>query len=304
MYTELGACRLCPRECGANRNAGETGFCKASDKIKIARAALHMWEEPCVSGENGSGTVFFSHCTMKCVYCQNYRLSAENKGYEITEDELSDIFLDLQNQGAHNINLVTPTHYVPQIITALRSAKKQGLIIPIVYNTSGWERIETLKTLEGLIDIYMPDMKYFSDARAQKYSSARGYFQIASKAVEEMTRQTGKCVFDENGIMRKGVIVRHLMLPGMMSETRKIMEYLYKTYGNDIYISLMSQYTPMPQVERFPEINRRLNMTQYNAMVEYCAELGMENVYIQDGEAASESFIPPFETQKNRTPKL
>ena len=296
MYEALSACRLCPRECGANRNAGETGFCGATDKIKIARAAPHMWEEPCISGKNGSGTVFFSHCTLKCVYCQNYQLSTENKGYEITEDELCEIFLNLQKQGVHNINLVTPTHYVPQIITALKSAKEQGLIIPIVYNTSGWEKAETLKMLEGLIDIYMPDMKYFTDKCAEKYSSVRGYFQIASKAVEEMTCQTGKCEFDKNGIMQKGVIVRHLMLPGMMSETKKIMEYLYKTYGNSIYVSLMSQYTPMPQVERFPEINRRLNMTQYDMMVEYCADLGMENVYIQDGESASESFIPPFET--------
>jgi putative pyruvate formate lyase activating enzyme len=298
MDNILTHCTLCPRKCGANRAVGETGFCGASDKIKIARSALHFWEEPCISGENGSGTVFFSHCTMKCVFCQNYQISTQNRGYEITIDELSEIFLDLQNQGALNINLVTPTHYVPQIITALKAAKENGLTVPIVYNTSGYENVETLKMLDGLIDIYMPDMKYYSDKYAVKYSAAPRYFQIASDAIAEMHRQTGSPIF-ENGIMKRGVIVRHLMLPGLLFDTKKIMDYLYKTYGDDIYISIMSQYTPLEHIKKYPELDRKLNNKHYEAMVDYCAELGIKNAFIQEGEAALESFIPPFSDSKD-----
>ncbi len=283
--------------CGANRKDGKIGYCGASDKIKIARCALHFWEEPCISGENGSGTVFFSHCTLKCVFCQNYDISTQNKGYEITAPELADCFLDLQSQGAENINLVTPTHYVPQIIEALSLAKPRGLTLPILYNTSGYERVETLRMLDGLIDIYMPDMKYFSDKYAVKYSNAPDYFNIASKALAEMFRQTSKPVI-KDGIMQKGVIVRHLMLPGLLFDTKHVIDYLYKTYGDDIYISLMSQYTPLEHVKKYPELDRKLNMEQYEAMVDYCAGLGITNAFIQDGEAAAESFIPPFKDKK------
>lgn len=290
----LSECTLCPRSCKADRTNGGYGFCGATDKIKTARAALHFWEEPCISGTHGSGTVFFSHCTMKCVFCQNYDISTRNKGTTVTEDELADKFLDLQSLGAHNINLVTPTHFVPQIITALDIAKSKGLKLPIVYNTSGYESIETLKMLEGYIDIYMPDMKYYDDKYAVKYSTAPGYFNIAKNAIREMFSQTGLPEFDENGIMRRGVIVRHLMLPGLLFDSKKIMDYLYHEYKNDIYVSIMSQYTPLAYVKKYPELNRRLNPKHYDAMVNYCADLGMENAFVQDGEAADESFIPPF----------
>lgn len=288
-------CNICPRRCGADRENGRLGFCGASNKIRIARAALHFWEEPCLSGANGAGTVFFSHCNMKCVYCQNYRISTRGAGHEVSIGELAEIFLDLQSQGANNIDLVTPTHYALDIAEAVKKAKDSGLHIPVLYNCGGYESVETLKRLEGLIDIYMPDMKYYRDKYAVKYSSAPRYFETACAALEEMYRQTGAFVLDENGIMQSGVIVRHMMLPGLMLDTKKIMDYLFDTYGNNIYISLMSQYTPLKNVERFPELNRKIDMKKYNSIVDYCMNRGMENVFIQEGSAAKESFIPCFE---------
>lgn len=277
---------------------GATGFCGAGLLPRTARIALHYWEEPCISGESGSGTVFFSYCTMKCVFCQNYDISARCKGRDITIEELADGFLSLQEQGANNINLVTPTHYVPQIIEALDNAKSRGLNIPILYNTSGYENTETLKMLDGYIDIYMPDMKYYDDKYAVKYSKAPDYFKIAAAAVDEMYRQTGRNKFDENGIMTKGVLVRHLMLPGLMLDSKRIMDYLYNAYGNNIYISLMCQYTPLPHVRAYPELDKKLDMRKYNALVDYCANKGMENVFIQSDESVSESFIPNFEGEE------
>lgn len=288
-------CNICPRRCGADRENGRLGFCGASNKIRIARAALHFWEEPCLSGANGAGTVFFSYCNMKCVYCQNYRISTRGAGHEVSIGELAEIFLDLQSQGANNIDLVTPTHYALDIAEAVKKAKDSGLHIPVLYNCGGYESVETLKRLEGLIDIYMPDMKYYRDKYAVKYSSAPRYFETACAALEEMYRQTGAFVLDENGIMQRGVIVRHMMLPGLMLDTKKIMDYLFDTYGNNIYISLMSQYTPLKNVERFPELNRKIDMKKYNSIVDYCMNRGMENVFIQEGSAAKESFIPCFE---------
>lgn len=288
-------CNICPRRCGADRENGRLGFCGASNKIRIARAALHFWEEPCLSGKNGAGTVFFSHCNMKCVYCQNYRISTRGAGHEVSIGELAEIFLDLQSQGANNIDLVTPTHYALDIAEAVKKAKDSGLHIPVLYNCGGYESVETLKRLEGLIDIYMPDMKYYRDKYAVKYSSAPRYFETACADLEEMYRQTGAFVLDENGIMQSGVIVRHMMLPGLMLDTKKIMDYLFDTYGNNIYISLMSQYTPLKNVERFPELNRKIDMKKYNSIVDYCMNRGMENVFIQEGSAAKESFIPCFE---------
>jgi putative pyruvate formate lyase activating enzyme len=288
-------CNICPRRCGADRENGSLGFCGASNKIRIARAALHFWEEPCLSGANGAGTVFFSHCNMKCVYCQNYRISTRGAGHEVSIGDLAEIFLDLQSRGANNIDLVTPTHYALDIAEAVKKAKNSGLHIPVLYNCGGYESVETLKRLEGLIDIYMPDMKYYRDKYAMKYSSAPKYFETACAALEEMYRQTGAVVLDKNGIMQSGVIVRHMMLPGLMLDTKKIMDYLFDTYGNNIYISLMSQYTPLKNVERFPELNRKIDMKKYNSIVDYCMNRGMENVFIQEGSAAKESFIPCFE---------
>lgn len=288
-------CYLCPRMCGADRENGAVGVCGADGSIKIARAAPHMWEEPCISGTNGSGTVFFSNCNLKCVFCQNYTISTLGRGKAVTEDDLSDIFLRLENEGVHNINLVTPTHYVPAVIRALENARSRGLSLPTVYNTSSYERIETLKMLDGYIDIYLPDLKYFSDKYAIKYSNAPHYFEYASRAIEEMHRQTGSPVFGSDGLMKKGTIVRHLMLPHLLFDSKKIIDYLFKVYGDDIYISIMSQYTPLENVSRFPELNCRISEKYYNCLVDYAAELGITNAYIQDGQSASESFIPPFE---------
>lgn len=291
-------CRLCPRECGADRTSGRLGFCGCGSGIKIARAALHRWEEPCISGRSGSGAVFFSGCTLGCVFCQNYEISAGLKGYEITEEELADEFLRLQREGANNINLVTPTQYLPGIISALDTAKSRGLNIPIVYNCGGYEKAETLKMLEGYIDVYLPDFKYFSDKYALEYSRAANYVSFAKTAIAEMYRQTGKCVFDKNGIIKSGVIVRHLLLPGLLFESKKVVDYLYDTYGDNIWLSLMSQYTPMPQVSGNPRLNRRVPDKQYSALVDYCAERGMTQVYIQESASADKCYIPEFFDKK------
>lgn len=290
----LKNCRLCPRACGVNRTAGNVGYCKAGKEIKIARAALHFWEEPPISGENGSGTVFFSYCNMGCVFCQNYGISHEHHGRTVTEGELAEIFIDLQKNGANNINLVTPTHYVPQIKNALITAKKNGLAVPVVYNCGGYESVEALKILDGLVDIYMPDMKYFSDKYAIKYSNAPGYFVYACNAIEEMYRQTGKNAFDENGLMKSGVLVRHMLMPGMLFDSKKILDYLYESYGDNIYISIMNQYTPMPNAKNFPEINRRVDKKYYETLVDYAEKIGITNAFVQSGEAIGESFIPEF----------
>jgi len=291
----LEKCTLCPRECGVNRKNGEVGFCGADDRIKIARYALHFWEEPCISGKTGSGTVFFSHCNMGCVYCQNYKISTNGVGKFVTTDELANIFLDLQNQGANNINLVTPTHYVPQIIEAIKLAKANGLALPVLYNCGGYEKVETIRMLNGFVDIYLPDMKYFSDKYAVKYSNAPNYFITAKQAIDEMFSQVGKCKFDSNGIMKKGVIVRHLMLPSLLFESKKVIDYLFNTYKNDIYISIMSQYTPLLTLPKeYPELNRKIGKKYYDTLIEYAVNLGIENAFIQEGESASESFIPEF----------
>lgn len=287
-------CTLCPRCCGADREKGQRGFCGAGSEVRIARAALHFWEEPCISGTEGSGTVFFSHCTMQCVFCQNREISAGGKGFVVTESELAEKFLEMQRQGANNINLVTPTHYVPQIIRALMLAKDQGLHLPVVYNTGGYERVETLRMLEGIVDVYMPDLKYYSDRYAVQYSVAPDYFKITAAAIREMYRQVGAVQLDERGMMKRGVLVRHLMLPGLLFDTKKIIDYLEAEYGDRIYISLMNQYTPMPAVRNVPALNRRLGERYYETMLQYCMDKGMENVFIQEGETAKESFIPDF----------
>ncbi|PHV72072.1 radical SAM protein [Sporanaerobium hydrogeniformans] len=294
MFEELKACKLCPRGCGVNRLEGQRGFCGAGDKVKLARAALHHWEEPCLSGERGSGAVFFSYCTLGCVYCQNYEISKEGKGKEVDYKALATIFLNLQEQGAHNINLVTPTHYVPQIKEALYLAKDKGLRLPIVYNTSGYETKETLSMLRGLIDIYLPDFKYFKAEYANKYSHAPHYVSFVKEAIEEMLNQVGKPCFDAEGLMLKGVIVRHLLLPGLLFDSKKIVTYLYTTYGSSLYMSLMNQYTPLKNVEKYKELNRPLNPVHYDFIIEYALELGVEKGFIQEGETALESFIPPF----------
>lgn len=288
------SCTLCPRECRVDREGGQVGFCGVDNRIKIARADLHFWEEPCLSGTNGSGTVFFSGCNLKCVYCQNYKISTLGAGRYITPKELGDIFISLQMRGAHNINLVTAAPYLPHVIYAIGYAKASGLDIPIVYNSSGYESVGALRALKGLVDIYLPDFKYFNDKYAVRYSAAPDYRTIAEAAVAEMFSQVGKPEFDTSGIMKKGVIVRHLMLPGLLFDSKKIIDLLYESYGDDIWISIMSQYTPLPHVKAYPELDRRISRKCYNALVDYAAELGVKNAFVQSGDAADESFIPDF----------
>ena len=306
----LTDCVLCPRECHVDRTAGQTGYCGQNDKIVAARAALHMWEEPCISGVNGSGAVFFAGCNMRCVFCQNYDIAHSNAPCKtISVSRLAEIFLELQEKGAHNINLVTPTHYILQIIDALQLAKANGLTLPIVYNTSGYEKVETLKLLDGLIDIYLPDLKYYSSDISKRYSNAPDYFPVATAAIAEMFRQVGTPVYESSGfiadansefdisessLMKKGVIVRHLLLPDCTEDSRYILHYLHETYGNNIYISIMNQYTPLPQVASIPALNRKITDNEYDGIIDYAISLGIENAFVQEGETASESFIPAF----------
>lgn len=291
-------CNLCPRECNVDRLGGEAGFCGVKGtKILGARAALHFWEEPCISGEKGSGTVFFGGCSLRCVYCQNYKIARAIQGEEISESRLSEIFLELQDQGAENINLVTPTHYTDQIINALHMAKRRGLHLPIVYNCSGYEKLGTLKRLEGMVDIYLTDFKYMDKILAKRYSNAEDYPEIAKAALNEMVRQCKNAVFDANGMMKKGVIVRHLLLPGCLKNGMAVVQYVYNTYGDDVYLSLMNQYTPLPWVKSWPEINRTVTEKEYEALVDYAIEIGVENGFVQEGETAKESFIPDFDNE-------
>ncbi|MBM7686203.1 radical SAM protein [Defluviitalea raffinosedens] len=290
----LKDCTLCPRNCHVDRFNGQKGYCKTTYELVVARAALHMWEEPCISGEKGSGTVFFSGCAMGCVYCQNYKIAQGLRGKKISIERLAEIFLELQEKNAHNINLVTPSHYVPQIIEAISISRKKGMTLPVVYNSSGYEKVETLKLLEGYVDVYLPDLKYYSREIAKKYSNCEDYFSYASKAIIEMVKQVGAPAFDENGMMKKGVIVRHLALPGYLDDSKKIIQYLYETFGDQIFISIMNQYTPMETIKKYPELNHKITEKEYEALVDYAIQLGVENGFIQEGETASESFIPEF----------
>lgn len=292
----MSCCRLCPRSCGADRSGGQ-GACRAGSGLTVARAALHMWEEPCISGEEGSGAVFFSGCSLGCVYCQNRSISDGQAGRRITEERLVQIYLELQDQNANNINLVTAGHYLPYIIRTVRQARVQGLNIPIVYNTSSYEKKEAIEALKDTVDIFLPDFKYISSKTAGKYSSAPDYPEVAKQAIRQMVRQTGEAVFDERGIMQKGVIVRHLILPGHITESKEAIRYLYETYGDSIYISIMNQYTPMPGIgARYPELGRTLTKEEYDEVVDYAIDLGVENGFIQEGETAKESFIPEFDS--------
>jgi putative pyruvate formate lyase activating enzyme len=271
------------------------GFCGSGASAKVARVALHHWEEPCISGDKGSGTVFFSECNLKCVFCQNHSISHKGVGKEVSIERLSEMFLEQQERGAHNVNLVTPTHFIPQIIEAIKLSRSDGLTIPIVYNSNGYESVEAVKALNGYIDIYLPDLKYFDDKYAVKYSHAPDYFNIASKVIEEMFSQVGEPQFDEDGMMKKGVIIRHLMLPGLLFDSKKIIDYIYKTFEHKVYISIMNQYTPVNNVEKFPEINKALNPKHYDSLIDYCLSLGIKNAFIQEEGTVSESFIPEFD---------
>lgn len=291
----LSDCTICPRNCHVNRLAGETGYCRTGAGIILARAALHMWEEPCISGERGSGTVFFSGCSLGCVYCQNEQIAKNHIGKEVTIERLVDIYFELKSQGAANINLVTPTHMLYDVISSIQSAKQQGFDLPFVYNCGGYEKPESIRLLDGLIDVYLTDFKYYDDTLAKKYSNAPNYASYASASLQEMVRQTGEAVFNKENMMTKGVIVRHLVLPGCVEDSMEVVKYLYDTYKDRIYISLMNQYTPLPHVSAYPEINRKVTETEYDEVVDYAIDLGVENGFIQEGETATESFIPDFD---------
>ena len=296
----LSDCTICPRTCHVNRLAGETGYCRTGAGIVLARAALHMWEEPCISGERGSGTVFFSGCSLHCVFYQNEEIAQGRAGKEISKERLAEIFLELQEKKANNINLVTPGHYVPHIIDAVENARNQGLKIPIVYNTSSYETIDTIKMLEGIVDVYLPDFKYYSSDLAARYSKAPDYPIVAKQAIAEMVRQQPTPVFyekDGQELIGKGVIVRQLLLPGQLQDAKQIVKYLYETYGNQIYLSLMSQFTPLPHVENYPELNRKISKRTYEGYIDYAIALGVENGFIQEEDVATESFIPKFDNE-------
>lgn len=296
MLAPMTHCDICPRNCGKNRLNGALGTCHSGANISVARASLHMWEEPCISGENGSGTIFFTGCNLGCVYCQNAAISRGNAGKEISEDRLLEIFFELKTQGAHNINLVTPTHFLPAVLQAIKKAKNQSIGIPFVYNCGGYEKVEMLKHAEGLIDIYLPDFKYWSSALSANYSHAPNYAEVAKAALCEMVRQKPQCVFDENGLMTAGVLVRHMMLPGNLKDSRAVLSYLYDTYGDNIYISIMKQYTPPKEIkEQFSELARTIREPEYEKLIDYAVSLGITQAFIQEGDAASESFIPAFD---------
>lgn len=291
MYSE---CKLCPRECKVDRSKN-TGYCKMPDRLIAARASLHMWEEPCISGDSGSGTVFFSGCNLRCVYCQNREIANDGKGFEITTERLAEIFLEQQARGANNINLVTPTQFVPHIIGALDMVRGKELKIPVIYNCGGYESVKTLKVLDGYVDIYLPDFKYMDSSVAKRYSNAADYPTVAEKAVAEMVRQTGGCVFNGDGILKKGTLVRHLVLPSYTENSKKVIEYLYSTYGDKIYMSIMNQYTPLDGVKNYPEINRQVTDKEYDDVLDFAVSIGVENAFIQEGGAVGESFIPIFD---------
>ena len=292
---ELDECKICPHKCKVNRNKGKIGRCKAGKNVKIALASIHNYEEPCISGKNGSGTVFFSNCNLSCIYCQNYEISQLGKGKEITIEHLAEIFINQQNKNVNNINLVTPTMYVPQIIEAIKIARKNGLRIPIIYNSNGFENVETIKMLDGYIDVYLPDLKYYSNEISKKYSNVDNYFETAVAAIKEMQRQVGNPVFDENGIIQKGVIIRHLILPNHILNTKNILKYIKENFDEETYISVMAQYFPTYKAKENDKINRKINRKEYKEVEEYLYCLNLKNGYIQELGDHEEEYVPTFD---------
>lgn len=290
-------CLLCPRKCGINRSTGQTGVCGVSSEIKVARAALHYWEEPCISGKRGSGAVFFSGCSLHCVFCQNREISDGKEGKVISKERLSDIFMELADKGANNINLVTPGQYIPDIVWAVNDAKSRGMKLPIIYNTSGYENVTELKLLEGIVDVYLPDFKYMDSTLSARYSRAKDYPSVAKQALSEMVRQQPDVVIDDaTGLIQKGVIVRQLLLPGHVNDAKAVLKYLYDTYHDHVYISMMSQFTPIA-LKDYPEINRTVTRREYERLVDYAIKIGITNAFIQEGDVAKDSFIPAFDCE-------
>lgn len=290
-------CLLCPRKCGINRSTGQTGVCGVSSEIKVARAALHYWEEPCISGKKGSGAVFFSGCSLHCVFCQNREISDGKEGKVISKERLSDIFMELAVKGANNINLVTPGQYIPDIVWAVYDAKSRGMKLPIIYNTSGYENVTELRLLEGIVDVYLPDFKYMDSTLSAMYSRAKDYPSVAKQALSEMVRQQPDVVIDDaTGLIQKGVIVRQLLLPGHVNDAKAVLKYLYDTYHDHVYISMMSQFTPIA-LKDYPEINRTVTRREYERLVDYALKIGITNAFIQEGDVAKDSFIPAFDCE-------
>lgn len=290
-------CLLCPRKCGINRRTGQAGVCGVSSEIMVARAALHYWEEPCISGKRGSGAVFFSGCSLHCVFCQNRAISDGKAGKVISKERLSDIFMELADKGANNINLVTPGQYIPDIVWAVNDAKSRGMKLPIIYNTSGYENVTELKLLEGIVDVYLPDFKYMDSTLSAMYSRAKDYPSVAKQALSEMVRQQPDVVIDDaTGLIQKGVIVRQLLLPGHVNDAKAVLKYLYDTYHDHVYISMMSQFTPIA-LKDYPEINRTVTRREYERLVDYALEIGITNAFIQEGDVAKDSFIPAFDCE-------
>lgn len=290
-------CLLCPRKCGINRRTGQTGVCGVSSEIKVARAALHYWEEPCISGKRGSGAVFFSGCSLHCVFCQNREISDGKEGKVISKERLSDIFMELEGKGANNINLVTPGQYIPDIVWAVNNARSRGMKLPIIYNTSGYENVTELKLLEGIVDVYLPDFKYMDSTLSAMYSRAKDYPSVAKQALSEMVRQQPDVVIDDaTGLIQKGVIVRQLLLPGHVNDAKAVLKYLYDTYHDHVYISMMSQFTPIA-LKDYPEINRTVTRREYERLIDYALEIGITNAFIQEGDVAKDSFIPAFDCE-------
>ena len=287
-------CELCPRRCGVDRTR-QKGFCGAGEAVRVALVSLHPWEEPCLTGENGAGTVFFSHCNLRCCFCQNHEISHEGKGVEISMERLAAIFMEQQERGAATLDLVTPTHYVPQILTALSMAKQEGFSLPVVYNSNGYETVETVDLLKGAVDVFLPDLKYRWQESAGEYSGAPDYFEAASQAICRMVEQAGPVQLDSSGGLRRGVLVRHLVLPGHRRESMELLDWLWDTFGERIYLSLMSQYTPMYRAGEHKKINRRLTTFEYESVVAHAAELGFTRCYIQERRAASEEYVPVFD---------
>ena len=292
---DISACTLCPRECGVDRLNGVRGRCGCDSDIYVARAALHNWEEPCISGKKGSGAVFFSGCSLHCVFCQNREISDGKAGKVISKERLSDIFIELAGKGANNINLVTPGQYIPDIVWAVNDARSRGMKLPIVYNTSGYENVTELKLLDGIVDVYLPDFKYMDSALSAKYSRAKDYPSVAKQAISEMVRQQpGVVIDDATGLIQKGVIVRQLLLPGHVNDAKAILKYLHDTYQDSIYISMMSQFTPI-ELKDYPEINRTVTRREYERLIDYAIKIGITNAFIQEGNVAKDSFIPAFD---------
>lgn len=293
--TMLQECLVCPRKCRVNRLLGESGACRAGMNPKIALVSLHYWEEPCISGERGSGTIFFSHCNLQCIFCQNYTISQQDFGKELTVEELAGVFLLQEERKAHNLNLVSGTQFLPQIRDALILARQKGLSIPVVYNTNGYESVEMLQGMEGLIDVYLPDLKYVKDEYAEKYSAAPHYFDYATSALLEMYRQVGAPQFDGEGLIQKGLIIRHMLLPGLLEDSKRVLDWVKANLSHDVFVSLMAQYTPMHKAELIPELQRRITQKEYDSLIDYFLNLGLENGFMQELESATSRFTPTFD---------